>query len=172
MTEFDGNTTLFIRKEALKFSSAHMTVFPDGTKEALHGHGYQTQLSIGLKDAALEKMISFEVFKSALKEVCLAWDEKVLLAEQCPFLSGVRKTEAETEFTLCGKRYVLPSDEIEWLPVDNITAENLAAEVLRRLLTAVQRAPGFPNVVWIEARVDESPGQGAAARWATGAPAK
>lgn len=165
MTDFDGKTTLFIRKEALKFSSAHMTVFPNGTKEALHGHGYQTQLSIGLKDAALEKMISFEVFKTALKAICGAWDEKVLLAERCPFLTGVRKTGAETELTLCEKRYVLPSDEIEWLPVDNITTENLAAEVLRRLLPVVQRTPGFDNLLWLEARVDESPGQGAAARW-------
>ena len=29
-----------IRKEALKFAASHMTVFPDGTKEALHGHNY------------------------------------------------------------------------------------------------------------------------------------
>lgn len=169
MTEFDGKTALFIRKEALKFASAHMTVFPDGSKEPLHGHGYQTEISIGLKDRALEKMISFDVFKSALKEICAGWDEKVLLAEKCPFLTLVRKDASETEFTLCAKRYVLPTDEIEWLPVDNITAENLAAEVLRRLLPVVKRAPGFDNLLWLEMRVDESPGQGASARWTRGA---
>ena len=37
---------LHIRKEALKFSAAHMTVFPDGTKESLHGHNYRTKALI------------------------------------------------------------------------------------------------------------------------------
>ncbi len=170
MAEFDGKTALFIRKEALKFSSAHMTVFPDGTKEALHGHGYQTEVSIGLENLALDKMVSFAVFKTALKAICSAWDEKVLLAEHCPFLSDVRKTPTETEFTLCRKRYILPNDEIEWLPIDNVTVENLAAEVLRRLLPAVKRTPGFANLLWIETRVDESPGQGAAVRWVRQSP--
>ena len=29
---------IHIRKDHLKFAAAHMTVFPDGGKECLHGH--------------------------------------------------------------------------------------------------------------------------------------
>jgi 6-pyruvoyltetrahydropterin/6-carboxytetrahydropterin synthase len=48
-------TQIHIRKENIKFSSAHMTVFPDGTKEALHGHNYQVELTLELKDSSFKK---------------------------------------------------------------------------------------------------------------------
>ncbi len=156
---------LHIRKEALKFSAAHMTVFPDGTKERLHGHNYQTELTVGLGEHSLKKMVSFSIFKSALAAICAEWDEKVLLAENCPFLKFSGKAGKETEFTLCGKRYVLPSEEVAKIPVENITSEDLAAEALRRVLQALQKSAEFKNLSFIELRVDESPGQGASARW-------
>ena len=59
-----------IRKEALKFAAAHMTVFPDGTKEALHGHQYLPTLTVRVKDASFEKMLPFSEFKSAMKKNC------------------------------------------------------------------------------------------------------
>ena len=31
---------IFTGKDVHKFSSAHMTVFPDGSKERLHGHNF------------------------------------------------------------------------------------------------------------------------------------
>lgn len=156
---------LHIRKEALKFASAHMTVFADGTKEALHGHNYTVQLTVRLLRISLKEMVPFSVFKDALKAVCDRWDEKVLIAKDCPLLSLQSQGPQETEFTLCGKRYVLPSDELELIPVDNITTENLSAEVLRKLLAAVQKSPHSATVLEMDVLVEESPGQGGSSRW-------
>jgi 6-pyruvoyltetrahydropterin/6-carboxytetrahydropterin synthase len=156
---------LHIRKQALKFSAAHMTVFPDGSKERLHGHNYFTELTVGVSETSLKKMVSFSLFKQALAKVCAQWDEKVLLATDCPHLKLSAGKGKETEFTLCGKRYVLPTEEVEKIGVDNITSENLAAEALRHILPALQKAPEFKSVEFLELRVDESPGQGASCRW-------
>src|SRR5689334_14368354 len=101
---------IHLRKEALKFSSAHMTVFPEGTKEALHGHNYTTEITIELKSTTLADLVSFSVFKKIAKELCDTWDEKVLLPSKCPHFQIKSHTAQEIEFVLCKKRYVIPGD--------------------------------------------------------------
>lgn len=156
---------IHIRKEALKFASAHMTVFPDGTKEALHGHGYSTDLTVEVKSIELEDLISFDVFKKTLKTLCDRWDEKVLLPEKCPHLKVIERKGKSTEFELCKKRYVIPSDEVEWIPADNITTESLADVLMSELIEALKKQQVLKAVHSLELRVDESPGQGASCRW-------
>ena len=64
--------TIHIRKDNLKFSAAHMTVFPDGRKEGLHGHNYQVELTVELQEPpALARMLSYEVFNSTLSDSCI-----------------------------------------------------------------------------------------------------
>ena len=159
---------MHIRKEALKFAAAHMTVFRDGSKERLHGHNYSTEVAIDFRSASLAEMIPFQDLKGVMRRICQSWDEKLLLPACCPFLviAEARSTAAELEFTLCGKRYVLPRDEVELLPTDNITTETLAAHFCEKLLGEL--GPGWPlemGVLRIEVRVDEIPGQGASFIW-------
>jgi 6-pyruvoyltetrahydropterin/6-carboxytetrahydropterin synthase len=154
-----------IRKEALKFAAAHMTVFPDGTKEALHGHNYRTEVSIDLKSVELSQMISFSVFKSAMKEICQEWDEKVLIAAKCPFMEVFSTVAHEVEFKLCGKRYVLPKDEVVFIERDNITSETLAAEFCSRFIACLDpKILGNP-ILAVQVRVEEMSGQGASYFW-------
>jgi 6-pyruvoyltetrahydropterin/6-carboxytetrahydropterin synthase len=156
-----------IRKEALKFASAHMTVFPDGTKEALHGHNYRTEVSVDLRSIALDQMISFSVFKAAMKQICDAWDEKVLLAKNCPFFKVIASSPKELEFTLCGKRYVLPADEVVLIERDNITSETLSAEFCQQLLKKL--GPKVTAaILGLEVRIEEMTGQGASTIWRAG----
>ncbi len=161
---------LHIRKDNLKFSAAHMTVFPHGEKEGLHGHNYQVELTVELAEPGLGRMLSYETFKQALRRVCAAWDEKVLIAGDNPWLEPLPAEAGEYAFRLCGKRYVLPADEVVVLEMDNVTAENLAQALFERFWAALARDPAIPWREWIVAaslRIDESRGQGAtyARRW-------
>src|SRR5690349_18278925 len=99
-----------------------MTVFPDGTKERLHGHNY----TIAVEVAA---MIPFAPIKDALAELCATWKEHVLLAARNPWFVVMRDDDRELEFTLCGARYVLPRGDVLLLPIDNISVESLAAHI-------------------------------------------
>ncbi|MFZ4791765.1 MAG: 6-pyruvoyl trahydropterin synthase family protein [Candidatus Competibacteraceae bacterium] len=155
---------IHIRKDSFKFSAAHMTVFPDGGKERLHGHNYQVELTVELIEPALAQMLSYEMFKRALKTVCDEWDEKVLIAAGNPWLKALPAEAGECAFRLCGKRYVLPADEVAMLETDNITAENLAQLLFERFwaeLTAGCAVPWREQVIAVSVRIDESRGQGA-----------
>lgn len=155
---------LHLRKEALKFAAAHMTVFPDGTKEPLHGHNYRTELAVDLADASLTGMVPFSAFKDALRAICRGWDERVLLPQRCPFLTILSRDEAELAFTLCGKRYVLPADEVAWIDADNVTAETLAEACCARLLATLPQQVRLA-VRGLQVRIDEITGQGATFVW-------
>jgi 6-pyruvoyltetrahydropterin/6-carboxytetrahydropterin synthase len=150
-----------IRKEALKFSASHMTVFPDGTKEALHGHHYVPTLTLKVRDASFEAMVPFSRFKEGMKKIAALWDEKVLLATENPFFEMVRSGRQELEFRLCGKRYVLPADEVVLLRTDNITCEALAKAYYEFLSAEIDADLKSRNVLSVSVHIEESPGQGA-----------
>lgn len=154
-------TLVHIRKEHLKFSAAHMTVFPNGTKEALHGHNYQVELSIELKNSDFKEMVSFSEFKNSLKKLTGKWDEKVLLAEKNPFFKVKSQKGKEIQFSLCGKNYLLPSDEVELLPIENISSEALAQYLLELWIKNAGEKLLRKISYSVSLRVDESPGQGA-----------
>jgi 6-pyruvoyltetrahydropterin/6-carboxytetrahydropterin synthase len=157
--------TIHIRKDNLKFSAAHMTVFPDGGKERLHGHNYQIRLEVELAESpTLARMLSYETFKQALRTVCADWDEKVLIAGDNPWLEWLPGADGECAFRLCGKRYVLPADEVAVLAADNITAEHLARLLFERFWAELTRDPAQPwreRIRSVKLGIDESRGQGA-----------
>ena len=157
------STRITIARDQYKFSCAHMTVFPDGSKERLHGHNYTVAMALELSDVSFSKIIPFAAIRAALAELCNAWKERVLVAEDNPHFKLVHHDAKEIEFRLCGKRYVLPNEDVLLLPIDNIAVEPLAghcAELLRQRLSAVL---ALPHVRALEVTVAESPGQSASA---------
>ena len=151
---------IHLGKEAFKFSSAHMTVFPDGTKESLHGHNYRVQIHFDFKSFAFAAMVPFADLKSPVSALCKEWDEKVLLATQCPFMEVKSEKGTEVEFLLCKKRYVLPKEDVLFLTIENITAEELAQEFTRQLLGRISPL-AVERILGISVTIEESTGQGA-----------
>lgn len=157
-----GTHRIHIRKEALKFSSAHMTVFADGSKERIHGHNYRTKLSLDYTDASLKNLLPFSELKQAMRRICEALDEKFLLATDCPFLAVASETAESIRFSLCGKTYELPADEVAKLRTDNITTETLSQLFLEQLLAAVgEKKLREHGVSRVELKIEEMLGQGA-----------
>ena len=147
-----------IARPEYKFSCAHMTVFPDGTKERLHGHNYTIAVALEVPRVELVDMIPFAPIKAALGELCRAWKEHVLLAADNPYFALIRD-DSELEFTLCGERYVVPRRDALLLPVDNISVEALASHVAQMLRDELI-ALGVKALA-LEVTIEESPGQGA-----------
>ena len=150
-----------LARERFKFSCAHMTVFPDGRKEHLHGHNFYLGLSLELTNASLADMVDFGPLKAAATELCLQWRESTLLARDCPQFDILRDDGEEFEFRLCGKRYLLPREDVRLLPVENISVECLAAHACSVLCERLAELISKPSVVGLEVTVSESPGQGA-----------
>lgn len=153
---------IFVTKDAYKFSAAHWTVFPDGSKEALHGHNYMVGLRVRVRDTHFASMVDFRLLKRALRPLCEAWDEKIMLPTRNPHVT-IKDLGVEYEVIACGKRYVFPKDETVLVPCENISAEQLA-EVFGMLYTQSigQEYPKvFAQLVTYEITISETAGQGA-----------
>ena len=149
---------LEVAKDSNKFSSAHFTLFPDGTREALHGHNYYVQARVGI-GVDLKDFIDINVIKKCLKESLADLDEKILLPRSGKMVAigpGDNPEELEVSFA-DHKRYVFPADECVMLDVENITMEYLGSylgqEFYRRILNTGHR------VGWVELSVTETRGQ-------------
>ena len=147
---------LVLARAEHKFAVAHMTVFPDGSKERLHGHNYTVEIALEVDGVELASMLPFQPIKEAVAALCAHWKEHVLVAARCPYLVLLRD-DTELELTLCGERYVFPRGDVLLLPIDNISVEALAAHVAELLRPAF----AVPHVRAFEVGIYENPGQGA-----------
>lgn len=150
--------SLVIRSNALKFSAAHMTVFSNGTKENLHGHNFVPKVTLGFERYSLDTMLPFRRIKEQMKVICAAWDEKLLLPQNCPFFKAIKSNKKSLEFELCEQRYAIPKGEVLLLPLENITTETLAFEFHRILLPFITRS----SLRSLEVEIEEIAGQSGA----------
>ena len=150
-----------IARERYKFSCAHMTVFPDGTRERLHGHNYYVSIAVDLSDVSFEHMIDFGVFKAALAQLCGEWKEYTLLPSENPFFEVVSDTAEEIEFRMCGSRFVLPRGDVKLLPVDNVSVEALSSHIADILTERLGSSVSAGSVSGFQVTISENPGQGA-----------
>ena len=149
---------ILLARDSYKFSAAHMTVFPDGTKERLHGHNYTFTVELEVDRVDFASMIPFSAIKGVLSALASEWKERVFLATGNPFFSLVREDAQEIEITLCGQRYVFPRADVLLLPLDNISVESLSLHVASVLAERLPRA----HLLALTVKLEESPGQGAA----------
>lgn len=167
---------LKIAKEYFKFSSAHFTIFNDSELECLHGHNYRASLVIECRDIANGFVIEFRQAKKIVKTLCDELDEKVLIPADAPFLSIAKEQEQfQIRFNGAGfvKDYRLPCEDVEILPMDNITVECLSRYMcesfVKKLMNlyddAEKRDCFYQSLISVSFEVEETPGQSAAYVW-------
>ncbi len=159
---------IHVAQSRFKFSCAHMTVFPDGTKERLHGHNFTIAVACELSGISLPELVDFRPIKQALLDLCQSWKERLLLAEASPHFEIKKQDNEELEFLLCNQRYVLPRQDALLLPIDNVSVEALAALAGAQLLERLEPTLRGSAVTAMEVTVEETPGQGATFRWRAG----
>ena len=136
-----------------------MTVFPDGSKEKLHGHNFNVTVALELRTVSFATLLDIGVLKKAVEAQCREWNEHLLVGERCPELEILRR-EGEVEFRLCGKRYVLPAEDVIFLPLENVIVETLSMEFARRVVERLGAALRRDVVAGVEVDVREARGQG------------
>lgn len=141
-----------------------MTVFPDGSKERLHGHNYYLSLTLELHSIAFAEMVDFAPIKKAIAKLCQEWKEHTLLATENPYYELISLSDEEIEFRLCKARYVLPREDVVLLPIDNLAVEPLSELACQKIVADLGDllVPGVVEA--IEVSVEENPGQGATTR--------
>lgn len=148
-----------IDKEYFNFSAAHFLIFPDGSAERLHGHNYRVYVDIeaGLSDSGL--VLDFKMVKPVVRELVDELDEHWIVPGRHPVLRYEHGEDGETVVRYQERRYVAPTPDVLVLPINNTSAENLAAWFARELMHRLELR--FPEVVpqRLQVAVEETPGQ-------------
>ncbi|MDP3104528.1 MAG: 6-pyruvoyl tetrahydropterin synthase family protein [Candidatus Methanoperedens sp.] len=140
----------------LRFSACHF--IPNHPKcGCLHGHTYAISVRIEGEQVG-DFIIDFERVKGIVNELCDRLDHRVLIAENDPRLRIEKKKEVSVEIIESNKRYVLPSEDVVFLPTTSVSAEDLCKYFNSGIAKALQ---GVDNIKKIHVRVDEGIGQGA-----------
>lgn len=160
MNASGSQTTIIIEKEYMHFGSAHFTIFSATEREDLHGHNFYIACEIDAIVGDDGLAFDYNDVKTVLKRLCDSLDEKVLMPRQSPHL---RFEESD------GYQWVLFADEripfltrdVMFLPIRNITVEELASYFLTRTLEAIDVASA--GITAIRMRASSGPGQWAQA---------
>ena len=147
-------------KDKQKFSAAHFTLFNDGELERLHGHNYTVQ--VALRGSQLQRglLFPFHDVKPLINRLCDAWDEYVLLPAESDWVRLTEKGgQIEVEVTTPKHRkfYSFPHQDVVLLPCDNVSCENLAMLMTRRLVQAFKEKD--LSITEVEIILGESKGQ-------------
>ena len=161
---------IHMHKEYFKFSCAHFLIFPDGSKERLHGHNYHVDAEIEgqLTDRGL--VIDFLLVKPVIRELCDSLDERWLIPGEHPELVVETRDDGHSRIRYRDSRYLAPTDEILVLPINNTSAENLAGWIGRELVRRIAEPSGRTQIQSPRLSVSETPGQWGVYRYSDAGP--
>ena len=148
-----------LAKEDFKFSAAHFTLFGPEKAEGLHGHNYRVEVAFwgdALDDLGF--LADFAAVKTRIRGLCAAWDEKILIASDAPFLD-VESVGESVQIRYADREYRVPAKETELLPIRNITVEALSQLFWQQL--AGHPCWDSSKVRHLRVAISETSGQGA-----------
>lgn len=148
-----------LNKEYFKFSCAHFLIFPDGSKERLHGHNYQVTAEIEGDLTAQGLVIDFLDAKPVIRELCDSLDEHWLVPSEHPELAVEQLDDGHSSVTYRDCRYVVPTDEVLLLPINNTSVENLATWFGETLHARILERFGETQVRRLRLEISETSGQ-------------
>jgi 6-pyruvoyltetrahydropterin/6-carboxytetrahydropterin synthase len=144
-----------VAKSEHVFCAAHFITIGDHC-ERLHGHNYHLAAEVhgGLNEDGL--VVDFIFVRDWLRTLAAELDHYVLLPTDSPKLK-VTQDAGEVVAALSDRRWTFPRGDCRLLPVENTTAELLAAYLGNRLSEALKEA----HVTFTRLRIelDECDGQ-------------
>jgi len=148
-----------IQKEYFKFSAAHFLIFPDGTAERLHGHNYRVFVALEAALSAHGLVLDFKRVKPVIRALLDELDEHWLVPGEHANLAVSRRGDGTTEVRFADRYYAAPDEDVLVLPINNVSAENLATWVGRQLLQRLRDKFGDVRIVHLSCAVEETAGQ-------------
>lgn len=143
-------------RSGIRFDAAH--ILPHHEKcGRLHGHTYALHAIVRGPMSRAGFIMDFGEVKTALRRIADRLDHHVLVPTKSPDFR-VEEKDGQVRFTIGDKSYALPRADVELLPIEYSTAENLAAYVADEMAAAIRFPAGVEE---IEIGIDESYGKGA-----------
>ncbi|MEW6221718.1 MAG: 6-pyruvoyl tetrahydropterin synthase family protein [Candidatus Hadarchaeota archaeon] len=143
-------------KEGLGFSAAHFVI---GHKkcEHLHGHNWRVGVTVEGEEDNRGLVVDFIELRQLLEKICQSYDHRLLMPADNPSL---KRLEGGKKIRVSARNceYEFPTEDVVWVPVLNITVEELARVFIDEVARALS---AYPNVKKITVFVEEFPGESA-----------
>lgn len=153
----DSKFRVRVTKDHLVFSAAHFITFNGNVCERLHGHNWRTAVELTGPLDENRYVFDFIALRDAMQKIVNELDHRVLLPTEHHQIR-VQSDELEVTATFEGRRWIFPREDCVLLPVENTTAEEIAAWIATRLRSVVAAQPGA-NISTIQVEVEENFGQ-------------
>ena len=153
-------TTLYIDKEAHKFSAAHYTIFSATERERLHGHNYSVSAKIVAPMGDNGFAADYNVYKNRIAALCNELDEYMLLAGDSPY-QDISEQGDSYRVNFAGDEMLFLRSDTLVLPLRNATVEEFSHYLLQRLL----QASAGEDLREVQLCVASGPGQKGCALW-------
>lgn len=138
-----------VEVSGIEFSAGHF-VSEGGKCEHLHGHNYQASIRLTGEINPQGMVIDFRVIKHRLRELCRAWDHRVLLPARSKKIVVSTKGN-QTQVATPEGTYSFPTSDVVVLDVVETTSEELARLLCQQLKDDLERE--FTNIrqitIWI-----------------------
>ena len=121
-----------VTKDHLVFSAAHFITFNGNVCERLHGHNWRVAAEVAGPLDENYYVFDFIALREALQAIVNELDHRMLLPTLHKAIK-VRATDREVEATFEERRWVFPREDCVLLPIENTTAERIAAWIGGRL---------------------------------------
>ena len=145
------------KNQKLSFSSAH--IIPKHEKcGRIHGHNYFVDFKAEGDLNSENQIIDFGIIKQNIRKICQRLDHKLLLASKNTD-AKISEHGDSIHIKIEKKEYTIPKEDIEFLPLTNITAEELSRYIAKELKPQIT-----PNINSMVVKVYEDSGQAAAYR--------
>lgn len=146
-----------VTKDHLVFSAAHFITFNGNICERLHGHNWRTAVELSGPLDENRYVFDFIALRDAMQKIVNELDHHVLLPTKHQQIR-VQADEREVTTTFEARRWIFPREDCVLLPVENTTAEEIAAWIATRLRDVVAAQPKA-NIETIQVEVEENFGQ-------------
>lgn len=146
-----------VTKDHLVFSAAHFITFNGNICERLHGHNWRTAVEVVGPLDENRYVFDFIALRDALQKIVNELDHRVLLPTTHRQIH-VQADDREVIATFENRRWVFPREDCVLLPVENTTAEEIAAWIAKRLREVVVAVAKTP-IELIQVEVEENFGQ-------------
>jgi len=156
-------TTVELKKESMKFSAGHTTIFSATEREPLHGHMYQVYLALTTWVENNGMTFDYRYYRKKIHALCKHLNQTFLMPEFSPYLIYSADDEY-LYFTFNQKKIPFLREDVTLLPVVNITVEELSRWFVEELVADKEELK-LNRIEQVMVKVFSAPGQSANHVW-------
>lgn len=159
-------TTVELKKESMKFSAGHTTIFSATEREPLHGHMYNVYLALTTWVEENGMTFDYRYYKERIHKLCKQLNQTFLMPQYSPFLQ-YGEDEEYYYFTFNHKKIPFLKEDVTMMPLTNITVEELSRWFVAELIKEHEELDKH-RIDKVVVKVFSAPGQSASHEWHRG----